>query len=464
MNLNKLLRLFASFFLACSLASCGGGSGGTQTAGGVGTGGTGVAYGTVTGFGSLLVDDDTYSSATAEYFADNTQGDNAPTSSLAVALGQQVQIQLDNQGNPATVLIEPSVAGLVSAVNNASGTMVVNGVTIKINSGALAGPQTYFFGTSGLGALSPGMAVEVHGLYNEAGGIGYIQATRVELVTTASTRIMGVVSNLNPGAGTFMIGSTTVSYGPATSLLPQGSSLANGQLVNVVSAAPPTGGTLAASVLRIRSLNGGSVNTTISGLVAATSSGGRFSVSGITVVPGNPALPSPHVGDYVVVNGQPANDVLVAATLSVASGPLPTVSLNGTITGYAGGTTFTVRGVVVDASEANDGESTGLANGAYVNVIGSIHGNVVKASSVTINGTAPSESTVEYVGTVSGYNAAAGTFVLQVNGVGNFNVSLAGNIGFDNGQESKMSNGVLITVEATKTASGLLAYGISFGD
>ena len=54
--------------------------------------------------------------------------------------------------------------------------------------------------------------------------------------------------------------------------------------------------------------------------------------------------------------------------------------------------------------------------------------------------------------------------MLQVNGVGNFNVSLAGNIGFDNGQESKMSNGVLITVEATKTASGLLAYGISFGD
>jgi hypothetical protein len=70
MSFNKFLsaRLSRRSWVALavsSLSGCGGGSGGADTAGLPGTGGTGIYQGSITGFGSVIVNGVTYDNANA---------------------------------------------------------------------------------------------------------------------------------------------------------------------------------------------------------------------------------------------------------------------------------------------------------------------------------------------------------------------------------------------------------------
>jgi len=445
------------------LAACGEGM---TVSGGVGTGGTGITTGTVTGFGSLVIEGDSYSSATAEYWEGDDKDEAAPASSLSVALGQQVQMLTDDQGNPTTVLVEPTLIGTASNVSGSG--MKVNGVTVRVNTNLSAGPLTYYAGLSGLNAVEPGMKVEVHGLYGLDANGPYILATRIAQLPTASTvtRITGVVTNLNPGSGTFRIGSTTILYNAATSRLPEGITLADGQLVNVWSPDIPSGGQLTAAVIRVRSLKGISGQAVVSGLVTALG-GSQFSVSGIVVDASDPNLAtivqSLKQGDYVVVSGQAdaSTGRLIAASIRTTSSLSTEVELKGTVTDYVNSANFLVRGVAVDASSATiDGGP--LANGAYVEVHGHIQGNVVLANSVEVHATTPENATVEYDGIVS---ALVGkSFVLTLSDGTAYNVTLSDNVGYKNGTASQLVNGARIEVEATQTTTGLIAYAIEFKD
>lgn len=476
MKSSKALHGLFVIVLTLLLASCGAGIG--NLAGGVGTGGTGIGgtgIGTVTGFGSLVVDGNIYSSATAEYLEGNDQEEAAPSSALSVALGQQVQIQTDDQGKPTTVLVEPTLIGAASAVSAVNGSMTVNGVAVRVNSNAQAGPVTYFSGLSGLGEISNGMKLEVHGLYGvDALGQGYIQATRITQLPAATTvtRITGVVSNLNPGAGTFRIGATTIVYNASTTRLPEGIALASGQLVNVWSPDALSGGQVIASVIRVRTLQGLSGPAVVSGLVSALA-GNQFSVSGIAVDASAPSLAavaqSLSRGDYVVVSGQADSGTgkLIASSIHTTATLPAAVELKGTITDYVNSANFLVRGVSVDASSAAvifaGGSAADLANGVYVEIHGSVEGNAVKATSVEIHAATPEDATVEFVGTVSALSG--GSFILTLpDGTTTYNVTLADNVGYENGSASQLVDGARIEVEATWTASGLLAYGIEFRD
>jgi hypothetical protein len=443
------------------LAACGEGM---TASGGVGTGGTGVTMGTVTGFGSLVVEGDSYSSATAEYWEGDDKDEAVPVSSLSVALGQQVQMLTDDQGNPTKVLVEPTLIGAASNVSDSG--MKVNGVTVRVNSNLSAGPVTYYAGLSGVSALEPGMKVEVHGLYGVDASGPYVQATRIAQLPAASTvtRITGVVSNLNQGAGTFRIGATTVLYNPATTLLPAGIALADGQLVNVWSPDVPSNNQLTAAVIRVRSLHGISGQAVVSGLLTALA-GSQFSVSGIVVDASNPNLAavvqSLKQGDYVVVSGQAdaGTGKLIAASIRTTSNLSNEVELKGTVTDFVNSANFLVRGVAVDASSATvDGGP--LENDAYVEVHGHIQGNVVLASSVEVHASAPENATVEYDGIVSAL--VGDSFVLTLSDGTAYNVTLSDNVGYENGTASQLVNGARIEVEATQTATGLTAYAVEF--
>ena len=463
--------------LSLALASCGGG-GTFASSGGVGTGGTGISSGTVTGFGSVVVDGTAYSSATPQYFNGNDQEGAAPAPSTAVQLGDQLRVDLDAQGNPTTVVIEPDLIGAVASLDNtpaanANG-FTVNGVGVRVNSNPAAGPVTYYSGLAGYGDLSPGMQVEVHGAYGIDAGGPYIQATLIEQLPSGNpvTRITGVVSGLNSATGTFQIGNTSVQFSASTAMVPTGFSLANGQLVNVWSNAPASAsGAIVAGAIRIRTLQGISGPAQIGGLVSMLA-GNRFQVSGVPIDASAPGLASVLQaladGEYVVVQGQvdPATGVVAASSIRLYAAQPSQVELRGTITAYVSPGNFLVRGVPVDASQVT--LSSALGNGVFVDIVGSIgsgSGNVVTANTVTVLNAPPDGGTVDYQGTVSNLDAAHGTFTLTWQHEGtstSSTVTLAPNVVYSNGTASQLTDTANVEIEATNTASGLLAYSVSF--
>ena len=470
--------------LAITLSACGGaGSSAALTAianisGGVGTGGTGIVFGAITGFGSLVVDGATYSSATAQYFVSSDQGEAVESSAASLGLGNQVQLQLDAQGNPASVIIEPALVGAVTQVG--SGQFVVNGMTVRVNRSAATGPLTYYSGLSGFSSLSAGMQVAVHGAYGVDSGTleEYVQATQIEQLPGTNTviRLSGMVSKLNTATASFQIGATTVQTSASTRTLPGGTALSNGMWVNVWSnTAPGAGGELRAGVIRARSLSGTTGPVQLSGIVSNLSVA-QFQVSGIAIDAGASTLASTlrslKSGDYVVVQGQPdASGVkLVASSIrSYATQPVQ-VELKGTITDFVDQGNFLVRGVAVDAAQAQllGAASTSLRNGLYVEVRGGVsgvNGNVVAATSVSAESAAPTGRTVNYRGTISQVDAAGGSFLLT----GTLDddrmsvaVRLAPNVAFSSGSAAQLVNGASVEVEATKNAGDIVAYGVFF--
>jgi len=468
--------------LVLVLSACGGVGGGTlltTIAGGVGTGGTGIVFGAITGFGSVVVDGTAYSSATAQYFAGSEQGEAVEASAASLGLGNQVQLQLDAQGNPASAIIEPVLVGAVSRVGQ--GQFVVNGMTVRINGNAATGPVTYYSGLSGFSNLSAGMRVAVHGAYGVDAGSQqeYIQASLIEQLPGSSTvnRLSGLVSSLNAAAGTFQLGGTTVQMSASTSVLPAGTVLANGAWVNVWSnTALGTNGELRAGVIRVRSLSGITGQVQLGGIVSKLS-GTRFQVSGIEI-DGSASAPASVVrslspGEYVVVQGQAdsSGGTLIASSIRTYAAQATQVELNGTITGFVNQGNFLVRGVPVDASQAQllgAAAASSLRNGLFVEVVGSVSsvkGNVISAKTVSAEGKAPAGGTVNYQGTVSQFDAASGLFVLTGEldeGAASVTVKLAPNVAYANGGVGQLGDGANVEIEATTTAGGIVAYGVVF--
>ena len=474
---SALLTLLVLVLSACGGA--GGGGGSTTTAGGVGTGGTGIVFGAITGFGSVVVDGTAYSSATPQYFSGSDQGEAVEASAASLGLGKQVQLQLDAQGNPSSVIIEPALVGAVSRLGQ--GQFFVNGMAVRSNGNAATGPVTYFSGLSGFSSLTSGMQVAVHGSYglDPSSQQEYIQASLIEQLPGSSTvnRLSGLVSNLAAAAGTFRLGGTTVQMSASTSILPGGTVLANGQWVNVWSnAALGTNGELRAGTIRVRNLSSMTGRVQIGGIVSALS-GTRFQVSGIAIDGSATALAavvsSLTPGEYVVVQGQAdaRSSALVASSMRAYAAQPTAVELHGTITDFVNQGNFLVRGVPVDASQAQllgAASAANLRNGMFVEVIGSVgsvNGNVVAAKSVSAEGKAPTGGTVNYRGTVSQFDAANGSFVLtgslDEDGA-SATIRLAPNVAYANGGAAQLANGASVEVEATKNTGDIVAYAVSF--
>jgi hypothetical protein len=471
---------FLTVALFCGLLAACGGGGSTlalDNGSGVGTGGTGITMGTVTGFGSVVVDGTSYSSASPLYFAQSSQSEEAPASPGDVVLGSQVQVELDTQGNPSTIAVVPDLVGAVSTAD--AGGLRVNGVRVRFNNASGSGPITYFSGLPGPGAVKTGMQVALSGAYGtDPSGAPYFLASLVERLPDSNpiTRVSGVVSALSTAAHTFQIGNITVDYSSATQLDTTSATLANGQFVKVWSNQPlrNSGQGLTANSLRIRSFAGRSGPVQISGLVYGMAGTG-FQLSAVPVDASAISLAATlsglAAGQYVTVQGQidaRTGTVIAAAIASSAGQPVPT-TIQGTITGYIGPNTFFVRGVPVDASSAkfqNGANAASLADGVYVTLLGTVgtaNSGVVVASSLSVISQAPTGETVEYRGTVS--QVQSGSFVLARQASGgsvSTAITLGTKVSYSNGTALQLVNGATVEVEATKTASGLSAYSIAF--
>lgn len=475
----NVIRAIAWFLLCGALISCGGGAS-VASGEGVGTGGTGISMGTVTGFGSVVIDGKSYNSASPSYYTQSSLSDAAPALPTDVNLGDQVQVDLDAQGNPSSVIIAPDLVGAVAAADTTG--FSVNGVRVQFNNQLKAGPLTYFSGLQGPGSVQNGMQVAVSGAYGlNASGAPWVMATLIERLPDANTilRTSGIVSGLDNSAQSFQIGNLTIHFNPATLVLPKPTALANGVFVKVWSnqSLSNGGATLSANIIRARSLLGRTGSVQLSGLVAQLS-GSHFQISGIGIDASASNLTSAEAaltgGQYVTVRGQidsSSGSVVANAIDSYASQPVQT-AIQGTITGYTGVGAFFVRGVPVDASTAQitfgSGVST-LADGMYVELVGTVGASnsaVIVASTLTVIGPqAPNGKSVIYRGLVRQFVSASQPFVLvrRVNGVDVLeSVTLASNVSYGNGSASQLANNVGIELEATKNASGLTGYSVNF--
>jgi hypothetical protein len=302
MNRFHISRWLIATAAALSLAACGGGGGATDSGGIDGTGGgidgTGVSYGTITGFGSVIVNGVAFSTTgTTIKLDDNTVTQN----DLRVGMVVRVDGSIDNK-QAATIAVDDAVKGRVEQVLDAN-RLVVMGQTVLIDN------QTRV--SNGTPVVND--YVEVHGLPSADGVVtaGYIE--RKTTLATPPFVVKGFVKNHDTAARTFVVGTLTVNYsGAVINDMPAGSW--NGLLIDAkgsTCAAQPVCGTLTASKVE----RGGAVvnniaKAEIEGFVSGVTANG-FVIGSQTVV----------TNSSTVYEGGVAADVVAGVKLE-AEGPI----------------------------------------------------------------------------------------------------------------------------------------------
>ncbi|MEY2685999.1 MAG: hypothetical protein RL375_197 [Pseudomonadota bacterium] len=433
---SSLPWLVVGFCTLALLVSCGGG-------GGVGSGGTGAtASGTVTGFGSVIVDGVRFDDSKAAVSIERSADDNSKGGARAeVKLGHQLVFSFDgkdeNKGVARSISIEPTLIGQVTLPAPSATSLTLLGRSVAINTDPVKGPVTVF--EPNQAAITVGTQVEVHAIAGGAASSGLV-ATRVEVASSAGLRVSGVVSGLTTTSGvtSMSVAGVTVllSTGAGgTTVVPSGSRLANGQVVAVFADAAgfnSATGALTAARVRVDTRKAGGVDDYVGGLITNLS-GTTFNLGSITVN-GSLATVSPSGttlanGQYVRVRGSLSSNgqQLAANKISLRSAE-PEAELNGNIVGFVAGSgatpsTFTIRDVVVTLPSTVTPDftrctgATALAESMFVEVKGTTTATGVTATAIKCEDEGSlTGATVERTGTASALGASntatVGSFTL----------------------------------------------------
>ena len=466
-----LLRISAILAVSSTLllSACGGG-GVIALLAEVGSGGTGsplAAIGVVTGFGSLIVDGVRRNDTTASYFSEAEQGTAVAMPMTAAMLGHTMELSLDAGGNITSALMSPEVVGPVSAVSQDS--ITVLGTRIVANTDAALGPVTSFVGYATLASVQPGDRVEVHGLLKaDSQGKPYLQATLIaQKLPGSGIRLTGVVSQYDTGTGSFALGSQTVTTGSAT-ISPSGSTLANGLLVTVWSNTAAVDNAIVAATIRIKRPAQSSGNVTLSGPISNYISNSSFQVRNVAVDASaasiTPASASLGNDRYVVIAGNydvTANK-LKASSVTISTPSAPTsVEIHGMVANYVSASSFTLRGVVIDASNATftGGTTSQLANGVFLEVHGVVANSVVRATTVEFiaftPGQAPNGSVIEVGGTLSAFDPQTGAFTMSMSTGGSMSGSMGAGAVIRNGTVANLAVGQALSIAGRFSNSSL---------
>ena len=195
----RVLRLgVAGLVLLGALCACGG-SGDASVAGGVGSGGTGLAEGSISGFGSVIVDGVEYDDSAAVVQVENADGTLA---AAATRLGQRVQVRHDAQGKAQTIRVMPALLGPVTQ-GPVAGVVRVLGQQVRIDA------DTVLAGYARAADIGVGDEVQVHGAWVQQpdGQSVVLQATRLEKrqATAATPLLLTGIAHAVLNATTFRI-------------------------------------------------------------------------------------------------------------------------------------------------------------------------------------------------------------------------------------------------------------------
>ena len=380
--LSLYLGAFSASVLAFTLVACGGGGGDAGPAS-LGNSPVSASYteGTLTGFGSIIVNGVRFDESSASVSDDAGQAQ----SSSALKLGMRLEVDSASVSGGAAkataVRFGSALVGPVSAKDAAAQTVTVLGQTVDISA------TTVFDATlsGGLSAISTGAVLEIHGLTNAA--TGHLLATRVESESGATAfKLRGVVAALNTSAKTFAIGGAVIDYsGIAAANLP--ATLANGVTLRVLlSTTPNASAQWVATALGQGARKGGpdKAQALLRGSISAFTSSTSFSVNGLAVDASGARFSDGSaglgLGVQVEVAGTLTNGVLVASAVELEAAHQGDDSrrfeLHGAITALdTTAKTFTLRGVNVSYAGTvsfSHGTAADLALGKKVAVKGGI--------------------------------------------------------------------------------------------
>jgi hypothetical protein len=454
-----LLWLLAGFMALALLASCGGGGVGSNGTGAVNLG---MASGTVTGFGSIVVDGVHFDDSTATVkVARSAADDSAGGVKAEVKPGQQLSFSFtgttEGKGVAQNITVLPTFIGVVSAYVPGGTSISVLGLAIKINTDPALGPVTVIDDSiDPLSPLTNGAHVEVHAIQG-GNGSGGLVATRIEESLSPDELVRGIIKVLPDSTSkTATIGDLHVDLTAVAKDQPAVyKALTLGQSVTAYRTYDPANDPADPAVLfKAKRIHVDSVAVTskvddyLSGFITLVDLTNKtFKINGVTLVDIASADVSktPDVGQYVRVRG------VTVATSSGAVFKASSVRLRKDEISNAGGdaelignilnyvpevetstptqpATFKVRSVSVTVPvsvvKAVDFTScsglTKLASGMYVQVKGNTTADGVTATSVKCDSEPTTAgTTVERVGTVEGTppstnTASTGTFQFAV--------------------------------------------------
>lgn len=456
------------------LGSCGGGVTGS---GGTGAPPTAYSVGTVSGFGSVIVDGVAFDDLHARVVTETAPGIDSPAE---VRLGERVAVASTEAGVASLIRIETALSGPVAAAPS-GGRFTVLGQTVAIITAGGSGPTTQLGGGYLRASdIAVGDAVDVSGVLVQQGATWIVSATRIDKLPTLPDylRVTGVVAGLAAGSTNFLIGDLAVTASGAP-LLPADAVLANEAVVTVL-AVPSTyvasgvgAPRLRAAQVRLALLQPSSVDGFLSGSISAldiaaktfTLGGQRVSYGGAIFSPTGAALSN---GSYVQVRGQVGIDgTLVAASVNVRDSRTEDDSeLSGNIVAFDSvARTFMLRGVLVNASAATlqGCPATGLSSGLYVHVSGTLASSGVAATTIRCE-SEPAGSSVERQGLGSGVDAATRAFILTPSQGGPVTVQWTDTTYFGNGLTPATLSGKSIEVEGSFVGLALVATKIKLDD
>lgn len=214
------------------LAACGGSGGDGQSAGIDRTGSpvpSVAAFGTITAFGSIVVNGVRYDTSSAQFTVDDNPGTQSDLAIGDVVLVRGTVDASGATGIATTVIADDQVKGPVASIDVASGTLVVLGQTIRVSAETSLDDRIQ---PPSLAGLRVGDIVEVAGLVDSDGAV---RATRLEPKPAGTeVEVTGIVSNHDAATRRFNVNSQVVDYSAVTQLqdFPAGGP-ANGQLVEV---------------------------------------------------------------------------------------------------------------------------------------------------------------------------------------------------------------------------------------
>lgn len=334
-NLFKQTSLVAA--MALTLSACGGGStdlGGGQDIAGIGGSGF-VSSGTITGFGSVIVNGVRFNTDSAEF---NVEGDKGAETDLDLGMIVQVQGTINSDGTTGTataVYFDDELQGPITEITAVDaisktrsfkllGTTVIidNNTTFDIDEGIPTGT------TFNLETIKNDNNVEISGLFNADGAL---IATRVELKditfdTASIVEIEGKVSELT--ATGFKIGNINIDNSNAKlDSFPSGTVLANGQKVEVEGTFNAQNNTLSATEIEYEDYSlPDTEEIEIEGIVTDFTDSSSFKVNGISVNAANAifedgaAVAGLKDNLHIEVEGKIVNGVLIAEEIEFEDG------------------------------------------------------------------------------------------------------------------------------------------------
>lgn len=283
--------------------------------GGVDVGGTGspLAYsqGSITGFGSIIVNDIHFDESSATVLADDG---TTPLQASDLKLGMSVEVEsgaIDTAAGTAkasAVRLHSGLLGAVANLNQSANTFSVVGQPVQVTSATVF--DTALVG--GLAGVANGDVVEVHAVYDPVSGV--YSARRIAPVAGASLyRVRGLVHDLT--SNTFQIGSAVFVYNQ----LPAG--IAEGAMARVLVRPTPDGlgRWVVSSAGQGMRQPGDGMHVGLAGVVSAYASLGNFVVDGVRVDASavTPSGGSVAKGAWVKVDGVMTAGVLAADHVEV---------------------------------------------------------------------------------------------------------------------------------------------------